>query len=91
MSNPSRIHCKTRGCVNVAGVDHHGHPHDYCGVCSRLYWMEQKLNDMLGILVNSVNSGPRNLDTVDAEFNELQRAALDQLQARRESAEAAKG
>ncbi|MCY3923863.1 MAG: hypothetical protein OXG27_15910 [Chloroflexi bacterium] len=83
MSNPAPLHCKTRGCVNVAGIDHHGHAHDYCGVCSRLYWMEQKLNDILGMLVTSVNSGPRNLDTVDADLNELQRAALDQLDARR--------
>ncbi|MDE0136431.1 MAG: hypothetical protein OXM54_16530 [Acidimicrobiaceae bacterium] len=88
MSKPSQFLCKTRGCVNVAGIDHHGHQHDYCGVCSRLYWMEQKLNDMLGILVNNVNGGPRNLDTVDAELNEAQRAALDQLDARRESADA---
>lgn len=58
MSNPAQFHCKTRGCVNVAGIDHHGHQHDYCGVRSRLYWMEQKLNDILGILVNNVNGGP---------------------------------
>ncbi len=81
MSNSASITCKTRGCVNVAGIDHLGHPHDYCGVCSRLYWMEQKLNDVLGILVTSVNSGPRNLDTVDAELNEVQMAALAQLDA----------
>ncbi|MXX44125.1 MAG: hypothetical protein F4Z53_13850 [Acidimicrobiales bacterium] len=88
MSNPAQFRCKTRGCDNVAGIDYHGHQHDYCGVCSRLYWMEQKLNDILGILVNNVNGGPRNLDTVDAELNEAQRAALDQLDARRESANA---
>lgn len=89
MSDSAPITCKTRGCVNFAGIDHHGHPYDYCGVCSRLYWMEQKLNDVLGILVTSVNSGPRNLDTVDAELNEVQIAALARLDARRHDAASA--
>ncbi len=51
--------------------------------------MEQKLNDVLGILVTSVNSGPRNLDTVDAELNEVQIAALARLDARRHDAASA--
>ena len=84
MAGSAAITCKTRGCVNGTGIDHQGHPYDYCGVCTRIYWVEQKVTDVREMLATSVNSGPRNLDTVNAELNDVQLAALARLDARRD-------
>lgn len=79
--------CGSRGCVNFAARDSEGRALSYCDPCQRILAIESKLDSVLALLTNAVESGPRNLQTVGLELNAVQHAAVQQLEAKRQARE----
>lgn len=75
--------CGSRGCRNFAARDSNGTALEFCDPCHRIAYVARRLDELHALMTHAVNGGPRNLDTVDAEFSELQIAALEALDERR--------